>query len=195
MSSPTSPLADLLIALAGALRRLALRWFLFGAQAAILHGAARLTADVDVTVDLAARPTGDLVEALGPAGFELRVTDVDHFVARTRVLPFLHTPTRIPVDVVLAGPGLEDLFFSRVESHVIAGVSIPVVAAEDLIAMKLLAGRAKDLEDVHAIVRTRGTTLDLDRVRATLRLLEQALDRRDLVTELDAVVSRVRRLR
>lgn len=61
--------------------------------------------------------------------------------------------------------------------------------------MKLLAGRAKDLEDVHAIVRTRGTTLDLDRVRTTLRLLEQALDRRDLVTEFDAVVSRVRRLR
>ena len=30
------------------------RWHLFGAQAAIVHDAARLTADVDVTVDLAA---------------------------------------------------------------------------------------------------------------------------------------------
>ena len=47
-----SPLAELLGGLRDAFEPLGVRWYLFGAQAAILHGAARLSADVDVTVRL-----------------------------------------------------------------------------------------------------------------------------------------------
>ena len=50
-----SPVAELLRDLASSLDALGIRWYVFGAQAAIVHGAARLTADVDVTVLL---PTG-----------------------------------------------------------------------------------------------------------------------------------------
>jgi hypothetical protein len=49
----------------GGLRAVGVRWFLFGARAAILHDAARLSADVDVTVDLGARSSrADLVVEL-----------------------------------------------------------------------------------------------------------------------------------
>jgi hypothetical protein len=41
-----------LSALETALQSLSLRWYLFGAQAAIVHGSSRLTADVDATIDL-----------------------------------------------------------------------------------------------------------------------------------------------
>jgi len=46
-----SPVVELLAALDSGLRSLGIRWYLFGAQAAIVHGAARLTADVDATID------------------------------------------------------------------------------------------------------------------------------------------------
>ncbi len=62
------------------------------------------------------------------------------FVERTRVLPLVHTRSRLPVDVVLAGPGLEELFFSRVEERNVGEVRVPVAAAEDIVAMKVLAG-------------------------------------------------------
>jgi hypothetical protein len=52
-----------------------------------------LTADVDVTVDLGARPTRDLVDELLAAGFHLRVRDAEEFVERTRVLPMRHVAT------------------------------------------------------------------------------------------------------
>lgn len=45
----------------------------------------------------------------------------------------------MPVDVVLAGPGLEELFLRRRRRHRRGGVSIPVASPEDLIVMKLLA--------------------------------------------------------
>lgn len=191
MSSPTSPLAELLADLARALGALGVRWYVFGAQAAIVYGVARLTADVDVTVEAGPRPTRDVVAGLQAAGFTLRVADVEGFVERTRVLPLAHHRTRIPVDVVLAGPGLEELFLSRVEEHVIAGVRLPVVSAEDLVAMKILAGRAKDLDDVETVVRARHDRLDMARIRTTLEALEKALDRADLASELPRIVARV----
>jgi hypothetical protein len=52
-----SPVAELLGDLAAVLRRLRLRWYVFGAQAAIAYGAVRVTGDVDVTVDLGSLAT------------------------------------------------------------------------------------------------------------------------------------------
>jgi hypothetical protein len=186
VSSSASPLAELLADLHRALTSLGLRWYLFGAQAAILYGVARLTADVDVTVDAAALPSAVLVDRLAAAGFELRVLDAERFVERTRVLPLLHTRSRLPLDVVLAGPGLEELFLSRVEERRVGDLRVPVASAEDLIAMKILAGRSKDVDDVATILRAR--PIDSERVRSTLRLLGQALDRRDLLAEFERLL-------
>jgi hypothetical protein len=191
-SSP-QPVADLLADLHRALGALGLRWFLFGAQAAILHGVARLSADVDVTVELGHRSATDLVTALATAGFEPRVPDPVGFAETTRVLPFVHGPSRMPLDVVLAGPGLEDQFFAGAEERPIGGVRVPVVCAEDLVAMKVLAGRPRDLDDVATIARVRAAGLDLEKIRRTLRLLERALDRADLVGELERIVAAARR--
>lgn len=188
MPASPPPIAELLAQLERVFAGQGLRWFLFGAQAAILHGAARLSADIDVTVDLGARSSAELIGALAEAGFELRSGDVAGLVETTRVLPFVHRASRIPVDVVLAGPGLEDQFFAGVEERLIGQAHVPVVAAEDLVTMKVLAGRPRDLDDVAAIIRARRGNLDLGRIRATLGLLEGALDRRDLRSELDRLV-------
>ena len=188
MSSSPQPVTELLGDLARGLHALGVRWFLFGAQAAILHGAARLSADVDVTVDLGTRSSRELVAALSREGFALRVTDAEGFVEATRVMPLVHLASRMPLDVVLAGPGLEERFFARVTEHRVGDLLVPVVSAEDLVAMKILAGRPRDMEDVASIVRAR-RDLDVTSVRDTLRLLERALDRGDLVVELDRVVA------
>jgi hypothetical protein len=153
VSLPRSPVTELLAELRHVLDVMRVPWYLFDAQAAILYGVARLTADVDITVDLGSRSTREFVGELGRAGFELRVPDVDAFVDSTRVLPLVHARTRMPVDMVLARPGLEELFFAAAKERAIGDVRVPVAAAEDVITMKVLAGRAKDLDDALAIVR------------------------------------------
>lgn len=90
-----SPFVELLAELAGALSAVGARWYLFGAQAALLHGVARFTADVDVTVRLRDEDPKALVKALTAAGFEVRVAGED-FLPQTRVLPVLHTATGMP---------------------------------------------------------------------------------------------------
>jgi len=134
-----------------------------------------------------------LVGTLSEAGFELRIADIGGFVEATRVLPFVHRASRIPVDVVLAGHDLEEQFFAAAEECAVGDACVPVACAEDLVAMKVLAGRPRDLDDVAAIVRVRRHHLEVNRIRATLRLLEAALDRRALVSELERVVAGARR--
>ena len=189
-----SPFADVLSSLSRALQALGVRWFLFGAQAAIVYGAERLTNDVDVTVDAGDLPTAALVAHLARAGFELRVRDVNGFVRRTRVVPFRHTASGIDVDLVLAGPGPEELFFQRARRRRIEGVSVPVVSADDLVVMKVLAGRPKDLEDVVEVLAAQGSAFRHARARQTLAALESALDQSDLLPTFERALERARRV-
>jgi hypothetical protein len=187
-----SPVVELLAALGRGLSAVGVRWYLFGAQAVLLYGGARLTADVDVTVEAADRSPRTLVSALQREGFELRVADVEDFVERTRVLPLAHSPTGMPLDLVLAGPGPEALFLSRARVHELEGVLVPVAAPEDVVVMKILAGRPKDLEDAAAILSAQDVTVDEDVARDTLRMLEQALDQSDLVPVFEGLLQRRR---
>ena len=185
--------AELLTAAAGVIEKWCDGWYLFGAQAVLVWGRPRLTADVDVTVRLRTADTVGFWHAMEAAGFHLRVPDPEAFVARTRVLPFLHVATQLPLDVVLAGPGIEDAFVERAVRVEIEGLSVPVASPEDLIVMKVLAGRPKDLDDVRSVLMERLDKLDVAYIRSTLEILEKALDQSDLLPLLEAEIARARR--
>ena len=192
MPSARSPLAEVLADLGRAFGTIGVGWYLFGAQAAILYGAARLSADVDVTVALGDRGVTELVESLEGAGFEARVPEAVAFAETSRVLPVVHRSTRMPADVILAGPGLEERFLARAQMRTIEDVAVPVARASDLVVMKVLAGRPRDLDDAVAVLRAQGDGVDASSVRATLQELERALDRRDLTAAFDRALAEAR---
>ena len=72
---------------------------MFGAQAVIAYGVPRLSADVDVTVKLEPDDPQRFASAMRAAGFVLRVEDPE-FIRRTRVMPFVHSATGMPLDIV-----------------------------------------------------------------------------------------------
>jgi hypothetical protein len=185
---PVQPAAvELLAALSPVLGRWG-RWYVFGAQAVTAYGVPRLSADVDVTVALHPDAPYQFARDLEAAGFALRVTDSD-FVRRTRVLPFVHVATAMPLDIVLAGSGLEEAFLDRARLTDVGGITVPLIDLSDLIVAKVLAGRPKDLDDAAALWRLHGATVDAVRVRETLQLLEDALSQSDLVSSFDAIAS------
>jgi hypothetical protein len=190
--SPSS-LADLLADLARQFERLAVPWYVFGAQAALVWGRPRLTTDVDVTVRLGTVDNQACLVALGGGGFRLRIVATPEFVRQTRVLPMTHQPSGIAVDIVLAGPGLEDEFLARAVVLDIGGTAVPFISAEDLIVTKILAGRPKDTDDIRGVLAERGDRLDVDQIRRTLRMLEEALGQSDLRPVFDAEIARARR--
>lgn len=191
MPSPAGP-AELLSDLAAALNAIDAEWYVFGAQAALMWGRPRLTTDVDVTVKCSVS-TEHLVHTLDARGFSLRIDATEAFVRTTRVVPLEHRESGLALDIVLAGPGLEELFLERAVPIDIAGTAVPFISPEDLIVTKLLAGREKDIEDVRGVLSERGSTLDLGRIRMTMRLLEDALGQSDLTPVLEDELERWQR--
>ena len=183
---------ELLRDLATVLRGMGVRWYVFGAQAVVVHGFVRQTADVDVTVELPPGGLAALLKQLAARGFRVRLAeDVEAFVNRTRVLPLVHQASRLPLDLVLAGPGLEEGFLERAVEVSVRGTRFPVISAEDLIVVKLLAGRAKDVDDVRGVLLRKRGKMDLAAVRTRLAELEQLLDRSDLVPQFEELLARL----
>jgi hypothetical protein len=162
------------------------RWYLFGAQAVLLYGVPRLSADVDVTVWLTPDEPERFAREMSESGFGLRVTD-PAFIRRTRVMPFVHDATGMALDVVLAASGLEEAFLSRSLGMAVGSVTIPVLDVNDLVIAKVLAARPKDLDDARNLWRIHGTPAGAAMIRGLLAQLEEALGQSDLLPTFDNV--------
>lgn len=178
----------------GVLRRVldgqGLSWFVFGAQAVAVRGAPRATQDIDVTVQVERSHLRVLVQALESEGLRHRHPEIaDELLARGAVVPLSHD-AGMEVDLVLAGSGLEALALGRASRVAIDGVEVPVAQATDLVVMKVLAGRGKDLDDLRSLLA--GGEVDLVEVRETLGQLEEALGQSDLLPRLEEAVKAAR---
>lgn len=190
---PKPSVADHLRAIRTALEPLGVRWYVFGAQAVIAAGAVRQTADIDITTDDV--PVTELLKALKSAGFKLRddIEGVEELIEHHRILPLVHAKTGYQLDVVRAGPGPEQQMLERSIRRRVGRVQIPFVATNDLLVLKTLAGRDKDLEDIRALIRSASKEIDLKAVRAQLRELGALIDDSTLLALFDAQVRRVGR--
>jgi hypothetical protein len=178
--SHKAPHQAALLAFARLAKKLALRWYVFGAQAVNLYGYPRATADLDLTIDLGERTAPSFVAHLVKAGFDPQFVD-DEFIAATRVIPVVHRTSGLPIDLVLAGPGLEQMFLDETENRKLEGVTIPVLSLENLIVTKVLAARPRDQEDIRELIAT-NPSVNHHKVETTLGLVEEALGQSDLLT-------------
>lgn len=181
---------ELLVALKKVLGPRRIRWYVFGAQAALVYGSARMTMDVDVTISVTEARVRPLVAALLARGFVSRTDDLEAFFTRSRVIPLYHESTRMPLDLVVARDSLEAAFLERARPIDIGGVRVPVISPEDLVVAKLFAGRPRDLEDVRAVLEAMRDSMDLRYVRALLGQLDEAEDRADLLPTLERLLGK-----
>jgi acetolactate synthase regulatory subunit len=190
---PRPAVVELLDALDGAMRSARWRWYVFGAQAVVAYGRPRMTADVDVAVDLRGASAERCIRVLERRGFRLRMPASTEFLAAAHLLPMLHEASSMPLDVVIVQHELQREFLERSRRLDLGGVRVPVIGKEDLVVTKLLAARRKDLEDVRGVLLERWEELDFARLRALLGELEAA-GAGSLVARLDRVSSQARRL-
>jgi hypothetical protein len=189
-----SALADALGPLAAVLDRRGVTWFVFGAQAVAVRGAPRATQDLDVTVLGVREDLPSLVADLQRAGFQHRYPQAaQQLIEAGAVLPLVHTASGFEVDLVLAGSGFEELAAARATREPVDGVCVPVAHATDLVVMKILAGRGKDIDDTRSLLA--GDDVDAAEVRDLLGQLEAALGQSDLVPAFDALWRERRRER
>ncbi|PRQ00502.1 hypothetical protein ENSA7_59960 [Enhygromyxa salina] len=142
-----------------------------------------MTADVDVTVLLGGVEPTQLLMALQGEGIQARFEFDAAFVRQSRVLPLIHNK-QMPVDVVLGSPGLDEYFYERAETLDVSGTTVRVPRREDLICMKLLAGRPQDLQDAESMAKV--GPVDFDEVRGFIESMAEALADDSIIAILNA---------
>ncbi len=184
-----SALGDTLAALAHVLDARQLDWYVFGAQAVALRGAPRATQDVDITVAVSQDQLPSLLVALESTGIQQRYPEqFEDLLVAGAVVPLVHS-SGMEIDLVVAGSGLEELALQRADWVDVEDTKVLVAHATDLVVMKILAGRGKDLDDVRALLAS--SDVDIPEATDLLHQLEEALGQSDLVPLLELAVREV----
>jgi predicted nucleotidyltransferase len=163
-----------------------------GGVAASTHGRPRMTRDVDLLALVAKGSWQGFIDKSGEYGFEPRRADAVEFAHRTRVVLLRHRATAIDLDVTLAGLPFEREVVERAARMPVGGVEVPLATAEDLVILKAVARRPRDLADIEGILDSQ-PDLDLDRIRQWVREFSAALDRPEVFEELVELLRRLRR--
>ena len=152
---------SLYIPLFKALNEADVQYVVVGGLAIVLHGYARLTADIDLVINLKQQEAEKAINLLTAIGLKPRLpvdpmqfTDEairQSWIDDKNMLVFTFYQPDNPLmvlDIFVREPFPFQQMSDRAVSMDLAGVVVPVCAITDLIAMKEKAGRAKDLDDI-----------------------------------------------
>jgi len=148
-----------------ALEEARVRYLVVGGVAVVLHGHPRMTADLDLVVELVPQNLEAAFSALGALGYRPRVpvtaSELADAATRERLVAekgmtvlSLFSP-ELPlteVDVFADPPFDFAAALARATVADLGAFRASVASIEDLVAMKRRAGRPKDLEDVRALL-------------------------------------------
>jgi len=136
------------------------RYLIVGGAAVIAHGVPRFTADLDILVDTAENSLRALIAVAKQMGLRPRapvpMEDLADAEKRRQgreekgMLTFSlfdPGPSAREVDVMLSDPAEFEALYARHEPREFLGILVPLIALDDLIAMKKKAGRPQDLKD------------------------------------------------
>jgi hypothetical protein len=95
----------------------------------------------------------------------------------------------IPIDINQGRIPFEALAVKRAKMKRRGGVSIPIPTPEDLIVMKAIAHRPKDLEDIRGIVESQ-PHLDVAHIRTHVQEFGEALDMPELWKDVSSLLKK-----
>lgn len=174
-----TPLDRAVQAIVGVLESEHIDYAIVGGIANAVWGEPRATIDVDVTISVEPARMRNTISAIA-APFRVQVSDPASFVEQTRVLP-LDTEEGVRIDVIFALLPFELEAIRRARRVSIAGRIVSIVTPEDLVLMKIVSDRPRDLADAEAILRRRRQELDRGYLEPRVRELAVALEREDLL--------------
>ena len=179
----TRPPSDVERLIADVAHALAIRnipFMLIGGQAVLLHGAPRLTDDIDLTLGIGPDQVAVVAKVVRDLALAPLAPDPTRFAQDTFVYPARDPRTGFRVDFIFSTTQYEQQAIGRAVRVSLGGERVPFATAEDLIVHKLFAGRARDWDDAVSVVRRQGAKLDWDYVERWSQEFAQIPGREDL---------------
>ena len=154
------------------LQKHGLEFALIGGLAASIRGRVRVTADIDIVVDCDVLKAIEFLDQLDKRAYRPFVEDPQLSIRQFFILPIEDVKSGIRIDLAIGESGFEKMIVQRASTP--DGYSVPVATAEDLLLMKLMAGRTQDLSDVEGIVELNRDAIDWRYCNELAGLLDEA---------------------
>ncbi len=147
--------------IAGIFESLSARYAVMGGIAVRIHGIPRPTHDVDFTVAMARQHLNDFFARAMDAGYTVAEPYLRGWVDQVAGMPLVKLRMYlehhgIDIDIFLAESDFQEKLLARRQCEDLEGDKIWFVSPEDLILLKLIAGRPRDLVNVQDIFFVQG---------------------------------------
>ncbi len=164
---------------------------IIGGQAVLIYGEPRLTKDIDITLGVGIEKLSVIKDTVRTLGLSIEADDVDSFVKDTMVLPATDPKNGIRVDFVFSFSPFERAAIERAHIAKFDEISVRFASLEDLVIHKIVAGRARDIEDVRAIL-LKNPGYDRDHIESWLSDFDKSIDG-GFLSKFDELVSELTR--
>lgn len=181
------PLITPLIDLQKLLDRYGERGVIIGGIASGLLGRPRLTVDLDAMFLASAKDVPKILELAGEVGIEPRIENVMEFAKKSRVLLLRHTKSGVSIDISLGILPFEEEVVERGIKHDVGALIIRLPTPEDLIILKAVAHRPKDLEDIREIVAN-NPNLDHRRIEHWVKDFAELMETPELWGQIEKIL-------
>jgi predicted nucleotidyltransferase len=163
------------------------RGVIIGGIAVGFLGRPRFTADVDAVFLLSTKDISQFLRLAQAEDIFPRIPDADQFAQKNRVLLMRHNPTETDIDISLGILPFEEEMVERGSTRMFADLSIRLPTPEDLIIMKAIAHRPKDLVDIRTIA-DKYPDLDRKRIEQWVKAFGEALELPGLWSQIEQVL-------
>lgn len=161
---------------------------IIGGVAVGFLGKPRFTADVDAVFLLSTREIPQFLEVARAENIIPRMQNAEEFATKNRILLLKHQPTETDIDISLGILPFEEEMVERGSTKSLANLSIRLPTPEDLIIMKAIAHRPKDLEDIHTIAE-KHPGLDVKRIKSWVNAFADVLEQPDLWKQIESLLT------
>ena len=151
-----------------------------------------MTRDIDALILLEEKYWEEFLLDGEKFGFIPRLSDCVNFAKTSRVLLVRHKPSGIDVDITFGALAFEKEAITHAVWLEIKKIRLPLPVPEDLIVMKAIAHRPRDLADIESILDVH-PKLNLRRVRQWVREFSNAIGMAEILNDLENILAKKRK--
>jgi hypothetical protein len=183
---PLKSFVEPLTALQRLLDRFSAQGVIIGGIATGFLGKPRFTVDLDAMFFASIKDVPRILGMAKEEGIEPRTDKVMEFAQKSRVLLLRHSVSGASIDISLGVLPFEEEVIARSRMYDAGMLSVRLPTPEDLIIMKAIAHRPKDLIDIQTVIDSH-PDLDVDRIRDWIKSFADVLETQSLWTDIEGM--------
>ena len=162
MKKISNALTDIIQILIKVCRKENIPIVLMGGIATSFYARPRATYDIDGIIYVERDKLDKFLPAVGKKGFQYNRTNPVRLIQNLPFLTLFHKRDKLYVDLYIAENEFQKRIIERAKKIKLGSVRVDIVSLEDLILLKLLTGRERDVDDVRNIICENFRMLDCE---------------------------------